>query len=229
MSHWWRAHDEAVDDPKLQLIPDSLFRAWFNVMCLCSANEGVLPPVDQVAFKLRMTQAKASKVVDELVDVKLLDLVDGKFQPHNWNERQFKSDVTDPTNAERQKRYRKRHAVTENVTEKSVTVTPPREQIADTERKKGSEPNGSGAHAPPSDAKADLFRRGREVLGKESGALIAKLLRSFGQEDDPKVLAKARARLEEASTKAKPAEWLGRVMAPKPGEFKLMSGIEGVV
>lgn len=91
-----------------------------------------------------------------------------------------------------------------------------------------SEPNGSGAHAP-SDPKTELFRRGREILGKESGGLIAKLLKSFGKEDDPKAIAKARARLEDASTKANPAEWIGRVLAPKPGDFKLMSNIEGVI
>lgn len=90
-------------------------------------------------------------------------------------------------------------------------------------------PKGRGANAPPGDHKTEFFRRGREVLGKDSGAFLAKLLRSFGPEDDLRTIAKARARVEEASTKDKPIEWLGRVMAPKPGEFKLMSGIEGVV
>lgn len=90
-------------------------------------------------------------------------------------------------------------------------------------------PKGRGASAPPGDPKTEFFRRGREVLGKDSGAFLARLLRSFGQEDDPRTIAKARARIEDASTKANPVEWLGRVMAPKPGEFKLMSGIEGVV
>lgn len=103
---------------------------------------------------------------------------------------------------------------------------PPKRQQSEPETL--SEPKGSGAHAPP-DPKADLFVRGRQVLGKEAGALIAKLLRSIGKEDDPKVIAKARARIEEASTKAIPAEWLGRIMAPKAGDFKLMSGMEGVV
>ncbi len=90
-----------------------------------------------------------------------------------------------------------------------------------------SEPKGSGE--APSDLKAELFERGRGILGSQSGGLIAKLLRSFGNEDDPRAIAKARARIEEASTKAKPAEWLGRVIAPKPNEFKPMSGMEGVM
>lgn len=66
---------------------------------------------------------------------------------------------------------------------------------------------------PPSDPKSDYFRRVREVLGVSGGGLGAKILRSFGDEDDPKAIAKARARIEDASTKSKPVEWLGRVMA----------------
>jgi uncharacterized protein YdaU (DUF1376 family) len=79
-----------------------------------------------------------------------------------------------------------------------------------------SVPNGTGAEAPP-DPKKELFDRGRQVLGRESGGLISKLLRACGPEDDPKSIAKARARIEDASTKANPAEWLGRVLAPRAG------------
>jgi uncharacterized protein YdaU (DUF1376 family) len=79
-----------------------------------------------------------------------------------------------------------------------------------------SVPKGTGATAPP-DPKKELFDRGRQVLGRESGGLISKLLRACGPEDDPKSIAKARARIEDASTKANPAEWLGRVLAPRAG------------
>jgi uncharacterized protein YdaU (DUF1376 family) len=89
-----------------------------------------------------------------------------------------------------------------------------------------SEAKASGV---PPDFKAELFERGKSVLGPNSGGLIVRLLRSFGSEDDQRAIAKARARIEEASTKANPAEWVGRVLAPKPGEFKLMSNREGII
>jgi uncharacterized protein YdaU (DUF1376 family) len=79
-----------------------------------------------------------------------------------------------------------------------------------------SVPNGTGATAPP-DPKKELFDRGRQVLGRDSGGLISKLLKACGPEDDPKSIAKARARIEDASTKANPAEWLGRILAPRAG------------
>jgi uncharacterized protein YdaU (DUF1376 family) len=84
-----------------------------------------------------------------------------------------------------------------------------------------SVPDGTGADAPP-DPKTELFTRARAVLGaKAGGSLTAKLLHSIGPEDDPRTIAKARARIEEASTKAKPAEWLGRVMSPRNGQLAL--------
>ncbi len=81
-----------------------------------------------------------------------------------------------------------------------------------------SEPKGSGARAPVGDLKADLFSRGRSVLGKQAGGLIAKLVRHFGSEDDPKTIAKARAQIEEASTKTRPDEWIGRIISGKSGD-----------
>lgn len=224
MSHWWRTYDEAVDDPKLQLLPAPLFKAWFNLMCIASANGGKLPAAAAIAFKLRTTETKVKQIIAELVERHLLDERDGGYAPHNWGDRQYTSDSSA---ALRQRRYRERHRNATGDGDSNVTVT-----VQDTDTDTDTEssvPKGTGANAPSGDPKTEFFRRGREVLGKSSGALLAKLLRSFGPEDDPKSIAKARARIEEASTKAKPVEWVGRVMAPKDGEFKLMSGMEGIV
>ncbi len=76
-------------------------------------------------------------------------------------------------------------------------------------QKKDGAPDGAN-----SDPKTELFERARQVFDRKSaGGLCAKLLKTLGSEDDPRVIAKARARIEEASTKARPAEWIGRVMA----------------
>src|ERR1700759_996963 len=110
MSRWWRAYDEAVDDPKLILLSDRAHRAWFNLMCIASLHGGSLPDIKVVAVKLRVTTQRAAAAIAELVQAGLFDRRDdGSFEPHNWNARQYKSDVTDPTNATRQKRYRDRH------------------------------------------------------------------------------------------------------------------------
>jgi hypothetical protein len=104
VNHWWRAYNEAVNDPKLQLLSDSLFRAWFNVMCIASANGGNLPALKDIAFTLRIQPTKAAQVLAQLHTAGLLDKTETGFIPHNWNGRQYKSDVS----AERVKRFRQR-------------------------------------------------------------------------------------------------------------------------
>ena len=64
-----------------------------------------------------------------------------------------------------------------------------------------------------SDPERDLFRRGKEVLGKDAGGLIAKLLKA----KDGKI-ALARAAIETASTKSDPREWIGAHIRGKPDD-----------
>ncbi len=140
MSRWFRFYDDAMNDPKVQRLPGEKFKAWVNMLCLASKNNGSLPTLADIAFSLRMSEEKVSSLLDEFCASLLLDpieLVDApmSYEPHNWNARQYKSDVTDPTAAKRQKAYRDRNA-DRNAT---VTVTAPRtdtEQIQKTEQKK---------------------------------------------------------------------------------------------
>lgn len=120
MNHWWRAYNEAVNDPKLQLISDSLFRAWFNLMCIASANEGALPGVSSLAFTLRLKPEKVAQVLTELHGAGLLDKTETGFTPHNWNGRQYKSDGS----TDRVKRFRngKRNVSSD------VSETPPEQK-----------------------------------------------------------------------------------------------------
>lgn len=123
MSRWFRFYDGALDDPKVQRLDPDLFKAWINILCLASRNNGKLPCTEDIAFALRVTPAVTAVTLQAL---RVAGLLDGD-EPHNWGARQYKSDVTDPTNAQRQKRFRDRHRNT--VT--TVTVTPLR---ADTEQ-----------------------------------------------------------------------------------------------
>lgn len=78
--------------------------------------------------------------------------------------------------------------------------------------------NGHGRDPPPSNGElfpgngtkppeAELYRRGREVLGKDAGGFIKKLLTARDGN-----VAMARADIETASTKDKPLEWIGGVI-----------------
>jgi DNA-binding transcriptional MocR family regulator len=104
MTHWFRVYDDVVDDPKVQRLEPSLFKALINLWCLTSANGSALPPIDEIAFKLRMKPEKVQRVLTELRAGGLIDEDERGARPHNWDERQFISDVS----TSRVKRFRKR-------------------------------------------------------------------------------------------------------------------------
>lgn len=66
---------------------------------------------------------------------------------------------------------------------------------------------------------ADLFRRGKSVLGSNAGGQIAKLLKAKGGS-----IPLARAAIEQAATKQNPREYIGRVISgPAPPDEPLTS------
>jgi hypothetical protein len=126
MSRWFRVYDDMVDDPKVQRLSDVSFKALVNLWCLASQGGGKLPPIADIAFKLRMKPEKVAALISALHNAGLIDQDGDDIHPHNWNARQFKSDVSN----ERVKRHRKLKC---NVTD-AVTETPPdTESEADTE------------------------------------------------------------------------------------------------
>lgn len=152
MSRWFRLHDELVDDPKVQCLPDALFRALINLWCITSQNDGQLPPVDAMAFKLRLKPVRVAAIITSLTEAGLIVEDEAGTHPHNWNGRQYKSDVTDPTAPQRMQRYRnKRKAVTPNTVTHTVTVTPNR---AETEQNTEPEAEQNSSQLPsPVDSK----------------------------------------------------------------------------
>jgi DNA-binding transcriptional ArsR family regulator len=129
MSRWWRAYDEAVDDPKLQCLSDECFRFWFNLCCVCSINKGDLPPLVHIAFQMRMQERKVVRLLNELRAAGLIDEDNQGSRPHNWHGRQYKSDVS----TERVRRLRKQRR---NVSS-TVSETPPEtETESETEKNK---------------------------------------------------------------------------------------------
>jgi hypothetical protein len=96
--------------------------------------------------------------------------------------------------------------------------TQERRKVEDKEDKEYSVAKATGAVAPldPAVPEREYFLRGREVLGKGSGALIAKLLKAKGGN-----VAYARAALEQASQKQNPTEYIGAVCRGPPASKPL--------
>ena len=88
-----------------------------------------------------------------------------------------------------------------------------RDKLEDTKHtEEDSEAYASGADAPidPSIAEREYFSRGRQVLGKNAGGQLAKLLRSNGGN-----VSLSRSTLELAATKDRPAAFFARAVTPQ--------------
>ncbi len=154
-SHWWRAYDEAVDDPKLLLLSDRAHRAWFNLMCLASIGGGRLPERKVIELKLRLSASKTKAVLDELIEAGLLDQDDVGLAPHNWNGRQYKSDVS----TERVKRFREQ--------QRNVSETPPENRIQKPETESSSL-RSEDARARPNEAFDEFWSLYPNKVGKQA-------------------------------------------------------------
>lgn len=165
MSLWWRAENGSIDHPKLLKLSDAMHRAWYTLMCVASANEGPLPPAEDIALRLRMPVSKVAEWIVKLTAAELFDEVDGVFVPHNWNKRQYKSDK-DPTAAERMKRYRKnkRNTVT-GVTERNERI--PLRPEAEAETKAETEQSRADASALSNEDS------GRKTLALQTSVALA--------------------------------------------------------
>lgn len=121
MSRWFRVYETMVDDPKMQRLSAELFRLTVNLWCIASKNGGRLPSLGDMAFTLRLRTDRLQKMLNEL---KACELIDGDevMEPHNWNKRQYKSDVTDPTAADRQQRCRDKRRNADRNEDRNATV-----------------------------------------------------------------------------------------------------------
>ncbi len=88
---WFRIDSGAVDNGKLQKLPGDLFKTWFNLMCLAGPNEGRLPDMETIAWRLRVPVSKCSKDVSTLINATLIDRVDETLVMHDWDEWQYVS------------------------------------------------------------------------------------------------------------------------------------------
>jgi hypothetical protein len=129
---WLRLYVGTLDNAKVQALPGSVFKAWVNCLCLARITDGILPPVDVIAFRLRCGTRQAEQWRDDLVERRLIDVTpDGNYRMHDWDQHQYVSDDS----TKRVRKHREKHRG-------NVSVTPPdTEQIqiqsrADTDTEK---------------------------------------------------------------------------------------------
>jgi hypothetical protein len=197
---WFRSWHGAPTDPKWLLIakrsetqPGVVSAIVWALFDFASQNESARGGVE--GFDIETYAAFSG--FDEKLVVKVIEclkdkniIVDGHLAA--WDARQPKRE---DNSTERVKKHR-------NAMKRSETQCNAPEKDTDTDI---SEAKASGAAAPPDPTihEREYFMRGREVLGKGAGGLIGKLLKAKGGN-----VAMARAAIEQASQKQKPAEYV---------------------
>lgn len=88
---WFRFYRAVVHNPKIQKLPDALFKAWVNVLC-CTDDDGILPATEDIAFALRISERKVCAILESLIDARLLTDDEGVITAHDWADHQRKSD-----------------------------------------------------------------------------------------------------------------------------------------
>ncbi len=204
---WWRAYSRARHDPKMLKLTDKDFRWWFNLVCVASDNDGVLPFIRDLAAEFRTTEHAITVAIERLRVAGLFDIKgepgpDVRYSPHNWNGLQYKTDVS----TGRVKQFRER--------QRNVSVTP---SETETEAETDSVALATGAEAP--DPIKVLFDDGVKLLTengcKESNArsLVAKWRKDHG---DEATQASIKAARQEGVTE--PIAWIMQRFAGKPRE-----------
>lgn len=214
MSRWFRFYDDAINDPKILKLPEASRWHWTALLCIASKNDGFLPPTDDVALMLRVKPGAAAAIIAQMKQCGLLDLEDGKFTPHNWSGRQYKSDVS----TDRVKRFRNSKR---NVSS-AVSETPPETEYRNREQK-DSEANASGAEAP--DHRKRLFAEGLSTLSRLTGkgpdacrSFVGKCLRAAG---DDAVTVLGLIEDAERNQVVDPSAWIAaRLKGPDHGKPK---------
>ncbi|HEX9036972.1 MAG TPA: hypothetical protein VF808_08280 [Ktedonobacterales bacterium] len=92
---WFRLYSSVLHDPKAQRLSPALFKYWINLLCLANEGEprGALPSVEDIAFALRVKPGEAGQILSQLRGAGLIDqTLEGRDFPHNWMQRQRRSD-----------------------------------------------------------------------------------------------------------------------------------------
>jgi hypothetical protein len=133
---WFRFYSEVVDNPKVQTLPATLFKAWVNVMCIANRQKvrGTIPSDPSIlAYCLHTNTQRADEIIKKMLKAGLIDDKNGVFWVHDWLEIQPESDQS----KDRVKKYRntkrseKPSSDANGNGESTVTVTEMKRRVTD--------------------------------------------------------------------------------------------------
>lgn len=185
---WFKFYEGVVHDPKVQRLVPALFKSWVNLLCVASANDGALPPTDDLAFILRCRPEKVDGEIKALEAAGLFDRDhEGMPVPHGWDMRQDgRADKSVST--DRVKRFRERQRNASETASETLDETIGETQVKPLAR--GRDARESLGESRAEEIRAEQTRNG--VTSKETkrsridlDAIEAACRSSAGLSDDP--------------------------------------------
>ena len=196
---WFRLYDDVLDDAKVQQLDPKLFKNWINILCIASKNEprGMLPSLEDLSFRLRLSMKNLTAVIAELEQTGLLDSIgESGLSPHNWTERQRSSDNV----ANRVRKHREKQLG--NVTE-TLLARGPAPSFSDTDTDTDTDAANAAESAPrkPSGPAQELVAEYCRIAGIEKPANYSK---AVGQ---AQALVKAGVTVQDMPSLFEAASW----------------------
>lgn len=83
---WFRMWSELMHSQKIHAMPDKLVKPWLFLLCMASEHDprGTLPPVQKIAFALRIKEERAKSILADLMNLRLVAFDGGHYVMHDW-------------------------------------------------------------------------------------------------------------------------------------------------
>jgi len=106
--YWIKLWVEMLDDPKVAVLSDRLWRRWVEILLLAKlqGNDGQLPGLPQMAWRLRLSGEEVESDLVELARLGLVEHINGEWMVPNFAKRQAPKDGAERMRIHRQWRVR---------------------------------------------------------------------------------------------------------------------------
>jgi hypothetical protein len=121
---WFKFYERVVHTPKVQKLPGELFKTWINLLCVANQGDGLLPPIPDLAFTLRLTEEETATRLAYLQNAKLIDANGSLCEMHDWKTYQALSDKSTARVRKHREEQRKSRSTPSETTE-TVSNVPP--------------------------------------------------------------------------------------------------------
>jgi 5-methylcytosine-specific restriction endonuclease McrA len=87
---WFRFYADEINNPVVQSLPGDIFKTWVNCLCVAVGykNNGILPPVDELAWLIRVDKEATHVHLNRLIsDGLIVNIGNGRLRPKDWHTR----------------------------------------------------------------------------------------------------------------------------------------------